>query len=44
MGKCVVARCRRTPHPQSIAPSGLTFYTGNKLPESRNSLFPGSLR
>jgi len=30
--------------PQSIAPSGLTFYTGNLFPEWRSSLFLGSLR
>lgn len=30
--------------PQSIAPSGLTFYTGALFPEWRSSLFLGSLR
>lgn len=30
--------------PQSIAPSGLTFYTGTLFPEWRSSLFLGSLR
>jgi len=30
--------------PQSIAPSGLTFYTGSLFPEWRSSLFLGSLR
>ncbi|MGA1385078.1 MAG: PQQ-dependent sugar dehydrogenase, partial [Steroidobacteraceae bacterium] len=30
--------------PQSIAPSGLTFYTGNLFPQWRSSLFLGSLR
>jgi glucose/arabinose dehydrogenase len=30
--------------PQSIAPSGLSFYTGNLFPEWRSSLFLGSLR
>lgn len=30
--------------PQSIAPSGLTFYTGRLFPEWRNSLFLGALR
>lgn len=30
--------------PQSIAPSGLTFYTGALFPDWRNSLFLGSLR
>jgi glucose/arabinose dehydrogenase len=30
--------------PQSIAPSGLAFYTGTLFPEWRSSLFLGSLR
>jgi glucose/arabinose dehydrogenase len=30
--------------PQSIAPSGLTFYTGSLFPQWRSSLFLGSLR
>lgn len=30
--------------PQSIAPSGLAFYTGSLFPEWRSSLFLGSLR
>jgi glucose/arabinose dehydrogenase len=30
--------------PQSIAPSGLTFYTGKQFPQWQSSLFLGSLR